>query len=311
MSDLIPGLIDQVSGENMREWLYWLADDPLPCRTLNYTRPGMEISTLHEADAYITQHLESWGYTTESEPCQVQAYRRDETKPLHLQYSTPAESDPWYTAYNLYARHEGTELPNEVIVVISHKDSQSWLDLGPGAHDNGVGTVANMEVARVLADYHPRRSIWHVWCNEEHTPWTSKVVAKRVADSGMRLVAALNADGIGGKATQEHGRMVNVTAYATPEGERLAELMEELNERYEIGLEQRKHERPRPNDDDGSFVLAGMPWAVIMIGSWPYADPKYHTCDDTPARIDFENQRRTTQLALATLLHLDAADDLE
>jgi hypothetical protein len=308
MTDPIPGLIEQVSTENMREWLYWLADDPLPCRTLNYTRPGMEISTLHEADAYITQHLESWGYETESEPCQVQAYRRDWTKQIHHQYSGPEKSDPWYTANNIYARYEGTELPNEVIVVISHKDSQSWLDLGPGAHDNGVGTVANMEMARILADYHGRRTIWHVWCNEEHTPWTSEVVAQRVIDSGMRHVATLNVDSFAGKSELEKDRMVNVTGYVTPEGEHLADLMAELNDRYEIGLEQRKHERTYPNDDDGSFIKAGMPSAVIMLGSFPYTNPDYHTCYDTPDSVDMENVRRTTKLALATVLHLDATD---
>lgn len=305
MSDTTQSFIDRVSTENLSAWLKYLVKDPLPCRTMNYTRPGASVPTLYEADAFITDTLESFGYSVEPEACQVQAYRRDETKPIHHQYSAPMETDSWYTAYNLYAMRRGSKYPNDLIVIISHKDSQSWVKLGPGAHDNGVGTVANMELARVLMDYTPQRSIWHVWCNEEHTPWTSIVTAQRVKDAGMNLVAALNVDSFGGKSDEERGRMMNVTGYATPEGEKLADRIAELNEKHAIGVEQRKHAREFPNDDDGSFVKAGMPAAVINVGSFPYADPTYHLTTDMFENVDPQNQLLVTRLMLATILDLD------
>jgi hypothetical protein len=305
MSDIIRPFIDRVSTENLSAWLKYLVKDPLPCRTMNYKRPGASVPTLYEADAYIADTVSSFGYTVEREACQVQAYRCDEKKPIHHQYSAPLETDPWYTAYNLYAMRTGTKFPKDLIVVISHKDSQSWVKLGPGAHDNGVGTVANMELARVLADYTPQRSIWHVWCNEEHTPWTSAVTAKRAKDAGMNLVGALNVDSFGGKSEEERGHMTNVTAYATPEGERIADRIAELNEKYAIGVEQRKHAREFPNDDDGSFVKAGMPAAVANVGSFPYVDPAYHLTDDKFENVDPMNQLLVTRLILATILDLD------
>jgi hypothetical protein len=78
-------------------------------------------------------------------------------------------------------------------------------------------------------------------------------------------------DGIGAKTAEQTaaGKKTNVTAYTEPEGKRLAELMTEANIRYSIGLEQRIVKRSRPGDDDGSFVLAGYPAAVVNIGSFP------------------------------------------
>jgi len=296
-----------VEAGRIREHLFYLAKDPLPCRTLVHTLPGHERCTLYEADDYIAGSLAMWGYAVEREPVQVQAYRRDQTKDIHHQYSPPDPADPWYTAYNLYAKKRGKEFRDEVIVVISHKDSQSWLECTAGAHDNAIGTVGAMEIARVLGDYESRRSIWFVFCNEEHTPWTSEVTARNFAASGAGLVAALNVDSIGGRSDEDRrsGDHHNVTRYVTPEGERIADLMARLNDRLGIGLVQKKVRAEFPNDDDGSFVKAGLPAAVLVVGSFPYADPHYHLASDIPENVDLVNARLAVQLTLATVLHLD------
>ena len=86
---------------------------------------------------------------------------------------------------------------------------------------------------------------------------------------------------------------------------RLAELMAEVNIRYSIGLDQRTAERPRPGDDDGSFVLAGYPAAVVNIGSFPYGDPNYHAEGDIPETCDIENAAMTVQATLAAVVTID------
>ena len=50
-----------------------------------------------------------------------------------------------------------------------------------------------------------------------------------------------------------------------------------------------------------------MPCAVLNIGSFPYADPNYHTPGDIPECVDLGNVRLSTQLCLATVLHLDGS----
>jgi len=96
-----------------------------------------------------------------------------------------------------------------------------------------------------------------------------------------------------------------VTAYTKPEGERLAELMAEVNTRYSIGLEQRTAKRSRPGDDDGSFVLAGYPVAVVNIGSFPYGEPNYHAEGDIPETCDIKNAAMTVQATLVAVMTID------
>ncbi len=304
MADPIRRAIKSLSPEALKKHLFYLSADPLPFRKLNFTLPGHEKNTLYEADDYIRAQLKSFGYEVEEEACEVQAFRPGPQKP---QFERPSPEDPWYVAYNLYAKKSGGILPDEIILLISHKDSQSWID-SPGAYDNAVGTAANLEIARVLSRCETKRSIWLLFCNEEHTPWTSVVAAQNARKRNDNIIAVINIDSIGGKSQEEMGAglKTNVTVYTTPEGEVLADLMAELNERYRLGLVQRKARRERPGNDEGSFIKAGYRAAVHNVGSFPYADPCYHLECDTPDRVDLENVLMATQLTLAACLWLDA-----
>jgi hypothetical protein len=300
-------LIGAVDVARMSKDLFYLAKDPLPYRKLNLTLPGHQKNTLYEADDYLADQLAACGYRVEREGVQVQAFRRDTTKPKSAQYSPPKPEDPWYTAYNLYAEKKGRSHPEKIIVVLAHKDSQSWID-SPGANDNAIGTAGVLEIARVLAEYPAEGTIRFLLSNEEHTPWTSKTAAQKAKARGDDIIAVFNLDGIGVKTAEQTaaGKKTNVSAYTKPEGKRLAELMGEVNTRYAIGLEQRIVERPQPGDDDGSFVQAGYPAAIINIGSWPYGDPEYHAEGDTPERCDVKNAALTVQATLAAVVTLDA-----
>jgi len=302
----IRSLIRQVDSGRMSKSLFYLAKDPLPYRKLNFALPGHEKNTLYEADDYIAGRLESWGYQVEREGVRVQAFRRDIKKPKQAQYSRPMPEDPWYTAYNLYAVKRGRSHPDETIVVLAHKDSQSWID-SPGANDNAIGTVSVLEMAAVLSRYTSERTIRFLFCNEEHTPWTSVTAAQNAKARGERIAAVFNIDGVGVKTAEDTTaqKKTNVTAFTLPEGERLADLMSAVNVRYAIGLEQRTVKRTRPGDDDGSFVNAGYPTAVVNIGSWPYGDPNYHTEGDIPELCDVKNADMAVQAPLAAILTLD------
>jgi hypothetical protein len=299
-------LISAVDSERISKHLFYLAKDPLPFRKLNLTLPGHEKNTLYEADDYLAGKLEASGYCVQREGVQVQAFRRDTSKPIHAQYSRPKPEDPWYTAYNLYAEKKGRSHPDRIIVVLAHKDSQSWID-SPGANDNAIGTVGVLEMARVLAKYTSESTIRFLFCNEEHTPWTSKTAAQKAKSRGDNIVAVFNMDGIGAKTAEETAaaKKTNVTAYTKPEGRHLAELMGEVNARYSIGLQQRTAKRLRPGDDDGSFVLAGYPAAVVNTGSVPYGEPNYHTEGDTPETVDIQNAAMTVKATLAAVVTID------
>lgn len=297
-----------VDPARMKKHLFYLSKAPLPFRKLNATLAGHEKSTLHEADDYLAAQLTNSGYIVRREAVRVQAFRRDRRKPITAQYSPPNPEDPWYTAYNLYAERPGRSRSDEFIVILAHKDSQSWID-SPGANDNAIGTVGVLEMARVLADYPLQRTVRFLWCNEEHTPWTSVTAAQKAKARGENLIAVFNMDGIGVKSAEDTaaGKKTNVTVYTEPAGKRLADLMARVNERFAVGLEQRAAQRTRPGDDDGSFIKAGYPMAVINIGSWPYGDPNYHQEGDTPEKTDVENAAMTVRATIAAVLTLDTA----
>ena len=239
----------------------------------------------------------------------MQAFRRDKTKPKQHQYSRPMPDDPWYTAYNLYAEKKGRSRPDEIIVVLAHKDSQSWID-SPGANDNAIGTAGVLEVARVLAEHPSERTVRFLLCNEEHTPWTSVTAAQNAKARGDKIIAVFNLDGIGAKSPEETAarKHTNVTAYIEPAGERIARLMGAVNDHFAIGLEQRIVKRTAPGDDDGSFVKAGYPVAVLNIGSWPYGDPDYHGEGDIPEHCDMPNAAKTVKATVAAVMTLDQGE---
>jgi hypothetical protein len=302
----IRALFDKVDAKEMSKRLFHLSKDPLPFRKVNLTLPGHKKSTLDEADDFFAGEFQSWGYRVDREGVKVQAYRRDTSKPKHAQYSPPHPEDPWYTAYNVYAERRGRRRPEEIIVVMAHKDSQSWID-SPGASDNAIGTCGVLEIARVLGKHAPERTVRFLLCNEEHTPWTSVTAAQNAKKRGDRIIAVLNLDGIGVKSPEDAraGKKTNVTGFTRPEGERLAQLMAAVNTHFALGLEQRAVQRPNPGDDDGSFVNAGYPAAIVSIGSWPYGDPNYHGEGDIPERCDVENAALAVRATLAAILTLD------
>lgn len=303
--DIYKKLTPKVNKERIRKGVYYLAEDPLPRRVLNWSRPGQTLSSLEEADAWIIGQLRRSGYKPELDSTMVRAFGRDRSKPLSQQYAPPPENSPFYTANNIMVRKNGTKYPDELIIIIAHKDSQSWIE-SPGANDNAIGTCGALELAMVMKKYKPKHTLLFIFCNEEHTPWTSVTAAADIKASGEKVLAVINMDGIGVKAPAQKGQLTNVTRYTTPEGERLADMMAMLNTWHALGLQQTKFLSKQPGDDDGSFIKAGFPWAVLNIGSMPYGDPNYHTEDDTADKVDYENAKVTVQLTLAALLYLDA-----
>jgi Zn-dependent M28 family amino/carboxypeptidase len=261
------------------------------------------VSSLDEADAYICGQLEACGYTVEGKPYSVQAFRCDASKPKAHQYAAPASDDPWHKVRNLVCRRTGDGLSSELVYLAAHKDSQSWVD-SPGALDNAVGTVALMEIARHLADALLARTVRFLFCNEEHTPWTSACEAQEARNRGDQIHAMLNLDGLTGRPQVDidASRHTLVTGYTHGRGRELAEAMGSIVERYRLPLEHRVAQREFPNDDDGSFVKAGFDAAIIAIGSCPYGDPAYHTEDDTPDRVDIELLRLSVMACLAWTL---------
>lgn len=304
---MLQDILEKVSPERIRRDLFYLCSDPLPFRKANYTRPGQTMDSLAEADEFIRGQLAGLNWEVTATTHRVQAFRCDETKPIHHWYAAPDPADPWYDAANIEAVHTGSAHPEEIIQLISHKDSMSWID-SPGAHDNAAGTVANLELARVLSTCDTQRTVRILFCNEEHTPWTSRDASEAAAARGDNIIAVLNVDSLDGKSDEDMaaGKLTHIVGYSTGEGRPLAELVAGCNERHGLGLEVQCVLKEPVNDDDGMFINAGYRTTVMNIGSFPYADSEYHLPGDVPERVNIENLVLSTRLLLAAILALDA-----
>lgn len=92
--------------------------------------------------------------------------QRGETVQFELYMEAETKEDA--LSHNVIAEYQGTELPDEIIVLGGHIDS--W-DVGQGVMDDGGGCIAAWEAVRLLIEngIRPKRTIRVVlWTNEEN-----------------------------------------------------------------------------------------------------------------------------------------------
>ena len=303
-------LLNLVSAERLRADLFHFCRDPFSFRTVSYKRPWHEKNSLEEFDEFLADEIRRYTPNVELIPNKVQAFRCNDKKPLHHWYDGPHADDPWYDANKIVVTLPGSEAPEDIIQLVSHKDSMSWIN-SPGAHDNAVGTACNLELIRVLSQLPHKRTIRVLFCNEEHCPWHSLTFAKAAFAHGDRILAVFNQDSICGKseAALAAGLKTNVSAYSTPEGKVLADFIVAEANTYELPLLATTDFKERVNDDDGSFIKAGYPRTVMNIGSQPYGDDQYHLPGDVPERVDFVNLSLVAKLLMACVLDIDAVGE--
>ena len=299
-------LLSNVSIENLRRDLFYFCRDPFTFRTVSYTAPWHEKNSLDEIDDFIFDELKKYAEDVKKYPNKIRAFRCNSNKPLHHWYDTPKPEDPWYDANSIQVTLPGSEKPDEIIQLISHKDSMSWIN-SPGAHDNAVGAVANLELVRVLSKLPHKKTIRVLFCNEEHNPWHSLKMAEMAKSAGDNIIAIMNQDSLCGKTDEAAaaGIKTMVACYSTPQGKALAEFVVKENEKYAIPMCVTIGDKPDVNDDDGSYIKAGYVNTINNIGSWPYADPQYHLRGDIPERVDMFNLLYSTQLILAAIMDID------
>ena len=98
---------------------------------------------------------------------------------------------------NVIATLPGYVYPDEVVFICGHYDSTSEdpYNSAPGADDNGSGTAATIEAARVLSGYTFERTImFAAWSGEEQGLVGSGAYVADIAAAGMDVVACYNLD---------------------------------------------------------------------------------------------------------------------
>ena len=104
---------------------------------------------------------------------------------------------------NVFAVQRGTTNPNQVVIISGHIDSRvtdvmDFTSDAPGANDDGSGTAAVIEAARVLSRHKfPTTIVYAVLSGEEQGLLGGKIMADYAKAQGWQVLANLNNDIIG------------------------------------------------------------------------------------------------------------------
>lgn len=204
--------------------------------------------------------------------------------------------------FNTIARIEGTEKPNEYVMLSAHFDS--W-DAGSGATDNGSGTVLMMEAMRILKKYYPKPKrtilVGH-WGSEEQGLNGSRAFVTDHPDVVNHLQALFNQDNGTGRVTS-----ISASGYLNA-GEYLARWLSRIPGEVTEHITLNVPGMPGGGGTDhASFVAAGAPGFNLGSHRYDYGVYTWHTNRDTYDKLVFEDIRNNVMLA-ACLAYLAAED---
>ena len=208
------------------------------------------------------------------------------------------DSDQW----NVVAAVEGTARPDRVIVVGGHYDSVVYgpgtnpYEWAPGADDNASGTVATLEMARIVAQNPlPITVIFAAFAQEEQGLIGSDYLAQYLHNQNTALELMINSDMI----SYNPNLSSDVRIYGDPTAMDYINLMMEVADTYTylnpVYMNQ------APNSDHYSFYQWG--YDAIMAHE-PYVQyhNTYHSDYDVVDSLDFPYLKEAVGLCLATAL---------
>jgi len=186
--------------------------------------------------------------------------------------------------------------------------------LAPGVADDGSGTAATMELARVMSQYQFDKSIVFVtFAAEEIGLNGSRAYAAKAKEDRMQIEAVLNNDIIGSDVSG-NGRSANNHLRVFSEGpddstsRSLARYTKEIAERYMPSMTVDlifRHDRFGRGGDHTSFVAQGYAAVRLTTPSENFANQ--HTATDTFANASVPYTTRVARMNAAVLATLALA----
>lgn len=240
-------------------------------------------------------------------------------QPVPSAFMTKPFSPKLGDSENIWAYIEGSEKPDEVLVISAHYDHVGMKngEVYNGADDDGSGTVALLEIAQAFMKakkdgYGPKRSILflHV-TGEEHGLHGSRYYSENPLFPIKNTIADLNIDMIGRRddAHKSNGNYVYVIGSDRLSTE-LHNINEEANKKYtQLALDYTFNDVNDPNQfyfrsDHYNFAKKGIP--IIFYFNGVHED--YHQPGDEPQKIEYDLLAKRAQLAFVTAWELANRD---
>lgn len=206
---------------------------------------------------------------------------------------------------NVVATLPGTVDPTRVVYICGHMDATSDTPTvcAPGADDNGSGTAAVVEAARILSQYLFEYTIKFVCFNgEEQGLVGSAAYAADMAAQGENIIGVYNCDMIAYRGTDP--APADLVIYTNAASQALATTLQTAIQDYVPGqIEAVIHVEALNGSDHASFWNHGYP-AICSIEDEAWGSdfcPWYHTCND---RIERYPQDYPVSCARANLAAL-------
>lgn len=196
-----------------------------------------------------------------------------------------------YTGHNVIAEIEGSEKPEEVVVIGAHIDS--W-GLGTGANDNGCNVTMMIDIARQMlkTGVKPRRTIrFALWNGEEQGYFGSlgytQLHQAELDQHIMKMSVDIGSGGIIGFFTNGRSEMATATA----------EVMKSV-----AGLGAKTIlDIPVVGTDNFDFMLEGVGNLIAIHKPFNYGQ-NYHAESDTYDKVDLEQLKINSAIVAAVAL---------
>ena len=247
---------------------------------------------------------------------------------------------------NIVAIQRGTERPNDVVIITGHIDSRVTDPMNatsdaPGANDDGSGSAAVLEAARVLSKHKfPGTIVYALLSGEEQGLYGGKLMADYARTQGWNVIATLNNDIIGNSCGSDgvcddktvrvfsegprwQGREELAKAQRSQGGENdspsrnLSRYLDSLADRLNIGLDVRqvwRNDRFGRGGDHTEFLNAGFPAVRLSVAvenyDWQHQDvrvEKGKAYGDTIDHMDFPYLAKIVKLNTAALAAIASA----
>ncbi|HYD91163.1 MAG TPA: M28 family metallopeptidase [Flavobacterium sp.] len=293
--------MNTITEADLKEHLYTIASDEMEGR--NTGEPGQK-----KAGKYLIKEYQS---NKISYPKGAKVFYQ----PVPSEFMSKAFSPKLNDSENIWAYIEGTEKPEEVLVISAHYDHVGMKngEVYNGADDDGSGTVALLEIAEAFMQakkdgYGPKRSILflHV-TGEEHGLHGSRYYSENPLFPIANTIADLNIDMIGRRDNEhkDNGNYVYVIGSDRLSTD-LHNINEEANKKFtNLELDYTYNDRKDPNQfyfrsDHYNFAKKGIP--IIFYFSGVHDD--YHMPGDDPEKIEYDLLAKRAKLAFATAWEL-------
>jgi acetylornithine deacetylase/succinyl-diaminopimelate desuccinylase-like protein len=240
----------------------------------------------------------------------------------------------------------GTERPNDVVIITGHIDSRvsdpmDFTRDAPGANDDGSGTAAVLEAARILSKHKfPGTIVFAALSGEEQGLNGGKILADHAKAQGWNVVANLNNDIIGNSCGSDkvcNDRQVRVFSEGLrwqggdalraqvrslggendSPSRNLSRFLDSLADRLGIGLDVMqvwRNDRFGRGGDHTEFLNAGYPAVRFSVAvenyNWQHQDLRTENgikYGDTIENMDFPYLAKITRLNVAALAAIASA----